>query len=124
MNSSWAVRVHRGELVEFQVDGTEGSAVAGLRDCVVQHRANAPRPVWNPDIPNEADFLSQWQPVPDNGVFGNGFRAQWELFLSHVVAGTPFRHDLLAGARGVQLAEIGARSAAEGRRLDVPELTL
>jgi predicted dehydrogenase len=124
MNSSWAVRVHRGELVEFQVDGTEGSVVAGLRDCVVQHRANTPRPVWNPDIPNEGDFLSQWQPVPDNGVFGNGFRAQWELFLSHVVAGTPFRHDLLAGARGVQLAEIGARSAAEGRRLDVPELTL
>ena len=124
MNSSWAVRVHRGELVEFQVDGTEGSAVAGLRDCAVQHRANAPRPVWNPDIPNETDFLSQWQPVPDNGVFGNGFRAQWELFLSHVVAGTPFRHDLLAGARGVQLAEIGIRSAAEGRRLDVPQLTL
>ena len=124
MNSSWAVRVHRGELAEFQVDGTEGSAVAGLRDCVAQHRAGAPRPIWNPDIPNETDFLSQWQPVPDNGVFGNGFRAQWELFLSHVVAGTPFRHDLLAGARGVQLAEIGMRSAAEGRRLDVPELTV
>jgi len=122
MNSSWAVRVHRGELVEFQVDGTEGSAVAGLRDCVVQHRAAAPRPVWNPDVPNDVDFLSQWQPVPDNGVFGNGFRAQWELFLSHVVAGTPFRHDLFAGARGVQLAELGIQSAAEGRRVEVPEL--
>lgn len=124
INSSWAVRVHRGELVEFQVDGTEGSAVAGLRDCVIQHRAAAPRPIWNPDIPNEVDFYSQWQPVPDNGVFGNGFRAQWELFLSHVVAGTPFPHDLLAGARGVQLAELGMRSAAEARRVDIPELTL
>lgn len=124
INSSWAVRVHRGELVEFQVDGTEGSAVAGLRDCVIQHRGAAPRPVWNPDIPNEVDFLSQWQPVPDNAVFGNGFRAQWELFLSHVAAGTSFPHDLLAGARGVQLAELGTRSAAEARRVDVPELTL
>jgi predicted dehydrogenase len=122
MNSSWAVRVHRGELVEFQVDGTEGSAVAGLRDCVVQHRAATPRPVWNPDVPNDVDFLSQWQPVPDNGVFGNGFRAEWELFFSHVVAGTPFRHDLFAGARGVQLAELGAKSDAEGIRVDVPEL--
>jgi len=124
VNSSWAVRVHRGELAEFQVDGTEGSAVAGLRDCVVQHRAVTPRPIWNPDVPDDADFLSQWQPVPGNGVSGNGFRAQWELFLSHVVGGTPFPHGLLAGARGVQLAEIGMRSAAEGRRLAVPELSL
>ncbi|NED89805.1 gfo/Idh/MocA family oxidoreductase, partial [Streptomyces sp. SID11233] len=38
INSSWAVRVNRDELVEFQVDGTEGSAVAGLRNCRVQHR--------------------------------------------------------------------------------------
>jgi len=123
VNSSWAVRVHREELVEFQVDGTEGSAVAGLRECVFQHRAGTPRPVWNPDIPSEHRFLDQWQPVPDNGEFGNGFKTQWELFLSHVVSGTPFPHDLLAGARGVQLAEIGLASAAQGRRLDVPELT-
>ncbi|HSZ41897.1 MAG TPA: Gfo/Idh/MocA family oxidoreductase [Trebonia sp.] len=122
VNSSWAVRVHRAELVEFQVDGTEGSAVAGLRECVFQHRAGTPRPVWNPDIPSEHRFLDQWQPVPDNADFGNGFRAQWELFLAHVVRGTPFPHDLLDGAKGVQLAELGMASAAEGRRLDVPEL--
>jgi predicted dehydrogenase len=123
VNMSWAVRVHRGELVEFQVDGTEGSAVAGLRECVFQHRAGTPRPVWNPDIPSEHRFLDQWQPVPDNTDFGNGFRAQWELFLAHVVAGTPFPHDLLDGARGVQLAELGMASAQQGRRLEVPELT-
>jgi predicted dehydrogenase len=118
------VRVHRKELVEFQVDGTEGSAVAGLRECVAQHRGVAPRPVWNPDIPNETLFAAQWQQVPDNGVFDNGFKVQWERFLSHVVAGTPFPHDLLSGARGVQLAELGMASAREGRRFDVPELTL
>jgi predicted dehydrogenase len=123
VNSSWAVRVHRAELVEFQVDGTEGSAVAGLRECVFQHRAGTPRPVWNPDIPSEHRFLDQWQAAPDNADFGNGFRAQWELFLSHVVSGTPFPHDLLDGAKGVQLAELGQASAAAGRRLDVPELT-
>jgi predicted dehydrogenase len=123
VNSSWTVRVHRAELVEFQVDGTEGSAVAGLRDCVFQHRAGTPRPVWNPDVPSEHRFLDQWQPVPDNDDFGNGFRAQWELFLAHVSTGTPFPHDLLDAARGVQLAELGMASAAQGRRLPVPELT-
>jgi predicted dehydrogenase len=128
INSSWAVRVHRDELVEFQVDGTHGSAVAGLRGCRVQHRSATPKPVWNPDLPVTESFRDQWQEVPDNlppGVgFENGFKAQWELFLRHVVLDEPYGWDLVAGARGVQLAELGLRSSAEGRRLDVPELTL
>lgn len=142
INSSWAVRVHRDELVEFQVDGTEGSAVAGLHRCRAQHRAATPRPVWDPDLPVGDDFRAQWQEVPANtppggtgahpahgtppGGTGDGgaFRAQWELFLRHVVLDEPWRWDLLAGARGVQLAELGLASAAQGRRLDVPELTL
>ncbi|KAB2972858.1 Gfo/Idh/MocA family oxidoreductase [Streptomyces sp. SS1-1] len=124
INSSWTVRVHRDELVEFQVDGTEGSAVAGLRRCRVQHRGTTPRPVWNPDLPAAYSFRDQWQEVPDNEEFDNGFKAQWELFLRHVYAGAPYSWDLLAGARGVQLAELGLRSSAEGRRLDVPEVTL
>ncbi|KNE82492.1 MULTISPECIES: Gfo/Idh/MocA family protein [Streptomyces] len=124
INSSWAVRVHRDELVEFQVDGTEGSAVAGLRGCRAQHRSATPKPVWNPDLPATESFREQWQEVPDNEEFDNGFKAQWELFLRHVVLDEPWSWDLLAGARGVQLAELGLRSAAEGRRLDVPELSL
>ncbi|MGW2861484.1 Gfo/Idh/MocA family protein [Streptomyces sp. NPDC001205] len=124
INSSWAVRVHRDELVEFQVDGTEGSAVAGLRDCRVQHRVSTPRPVWNPDLPATEPFRAQWQEVPDNEVFDNGFKAQWELFLRHVALDEPYHWDLFAGARGVQLAELGLRSCAEGRRLDVPEIAL
>ena len=124
LNSSWAVRVFRDELVEFQVDGTEGSAVAGLRRCRVQHRAVTPKPVWNPDLPVTEDFRSQWSEVPDNEDFDNGFKVQWEAFLRHVVAGEPFRWDFLAGARGVQLAELGLRSAREGRRVEVPELGL
>ncbi|WBB81028.1 Gfo/Idh/MocA family oxidoreductase [Micromonospora sp. WMMD882] len=122
LNSSWCVRVHRDELVEFQVDGTEGSAVAGLRGCKVQHRAVTPKPVWNPDLPVTESFRSQWTEVPDNEEFDNGFKVQWEAFLRHVVAGEPFRWDFLAGARGVQLAELGLRSAREGVRVEVPEL--
>ncbi|MFJ4435824.1 Gfo/Idh/MocA family protein [Streptomyces sp. NPDC088923] len=124
INSSWAVRVNRDELVEFQVDGTEGSAVAGLRGCRVQHRSSTPKPVWNPDLPATEVFREQWQEVPDNGEFGNGFKAQWELFLRHVYADAPYHWDLLAGARGVQLAELGLKSSAEGRRVDVPEIAL
>jgi predicted dehydrogenase len=126
VNSSWAVRVDRDELVEFQVDGTEGSAVAGLRNCRVQHRGSTPRPTWNPDLPAAYRYREQWQEVPDNGEFDNGFKAQWEQFLAHVATdgAVPFGNDLLAGARGVQLAELGLRSAAEGRRIDIPELSL
>ncbi|MGW2871622.1 Gfo/Idh/MocA family protein [Kitasatospora sp. NPDC001225] len=124
INSSWAVRVDRDELVEFQVDGTEGSAVAGLRECRFQHRAATPKPVWNPDLPATEPFRAQWQRVPDNEEFDNGFKAQWELFLRHVTTGSPYHWDLLEGAKGVQLAELGLRSAREGRRMDVPELSL
>ncbi|MET9616984.1 Gfo/Idh/MocA family protein [Kitasatospora indigofera] len=123
INSSWAVRVDRDELVEFQVDGTEGSAVAGLRNCRFQHRAGTPRPVWNPDLPVTEPFREQWQQVPDNDEFDNGFKAQWEQFLAHVVADAPFPYDLLAGAKGVQLAELAQESARTGRRLTVPPLT-
>ncbi len=122
VNSSWAVRVHRDELVEFQVDGTLGSAVAGLRECRVQHRATTPMPVWNPDLPATEEFRAQWQRVPDNEEFENGFKAQWSAFLRHVVDGAPFPWDFAAGARGVQLGELGLRAAREGRRIEVPEL--
>lgn len=122
VNSSWAVRVHRDELLELQVDGVEGSAVAGLRECRAQHRATTPRPVWNPDLPETSAFRSQWQRVPDNQELDNAFRVQWELFLRHVAAGAPYSYDLWAGARGVQLAELGLRSAREGRRIEIPAL--
>ncbi|WP_026401816.1 MULTISPECIES: Gfo/Idh/MocA family protein [Actinomadura] len=123
INSSWTTRVFRDELVEFQVDGTEGSAVAGLRRCRVQHRSMTPKPVWNPDLPPTEDFRSQWQEVPDNIEFDNGFKTQWEMFLRHVAEDAPFPWDFYAGARGVQLAELGLRAWREGRRLDVPELS-
>jgi predicted dehydrogenase len=123
INSSWCVRVYRNELVEFQVDGTEGSAVAGLRSCRVQHRATTPMPVWNPDLPVTEPFRDQWQVVPDNADLDNGFRTQWEQFLRHVLEDAPHPYDFLAGARGVQLAELGLQSSAEGRRLEIPELT-
>ncbi|SHN47765.1 Gfo/Idh/MocA family protein [Cryptosporangium aurantiacum] len=117
INSSWCTRVNRDELVEFQVDGVEGSAVAGLHRCRIQHRAATPMPTWDPDAPTTERFRDQWQEVPDNGVTDNGFKVQWEAFLRHVCAGTPFPHDFASGARGVALAEAGLRSAAEGRRV-------
>jgi len=122
INSSWATRVYRDELFNLQVDGTEGSAVAGLRDCKTQHRVNTPRPTWNPDLPNPFRFREHWLEVPDNGEFENGFKVQWEMFLRHVVRNTPFPHTFVDGARGVQLAELGLRSWAERRWLDVPSL--
>jgi predicted dehydrogenase len=124
VNSSWAVRVNRRELVELQVDGTDGSAVAGLRHCAVQHRVSTPRAVWNPDLPDPADYPAQWTDVPDNAEFGNGFKMQWEQFLRAVTEGAPFPWDLAEGAKGVQLAELARQSSAEGRRVDVPPLAV
>jgi predicted dehydrogenase len=124
INSSWAVRVRRDDLVTFQVDGTHGSAVAGLTRCFTQARSETPRPVWNPDEPQTMNFFSQWTEVPDTIHYDNGFKIQWEDFVRHVVADAPWKHDLMEGARGVQLAELGLQSWAERRWIDVPELKL
>jgi len=122
INSSWSFRVYRDELFSMQVDGTLGSAVAGLRECKAQHRVNTPRPVWNPDVPNPIDFRDSWQDVPDNMVFDNAFKVQWEMYLRHVAEDAPFPHDFLEGARGVQLAELGLKSWKERKWIDVPAL--
>jgi predicted dehydrogenase len=121
-NSSWTVRVRRDDLLTLQVDGTKGSAVAGLRECYIQHYGNTPRPVWNPDIAQPINFFEGWSKVPDQEVYDNAFKAQWELFLKHVVKDDPFPWDLREGAKGVQLAEKGLESSQRRCWLDIPEL--
>jgi predicted dehydrogenase len=121
-NSSWCVRVRRDDLLTLQVDGTDGSAVAGLRDCKIQHGAMTPKPVWNPDIDSPIDFFAGWQSVPTNQHYDNAFKAQWELFLRHVVLDEPFPWTLREAAKGVQLAEIGVESWKQRRWMDVPAL--
>ena len=124
VNSSWAVRVNRRELLELQVDGTRGSAVAGLRHCAVQHRVTTPMPVWNPDLPDPIDYPEQWTDMPDTMAFGNGFKVQWEQFLCAAAQRSPVPWDLAQGARGVLLAGLALQSSAEGRRIDVPRLVV
>jgi len=121
-NSSWTVRVRRDDLLTLQVDGTKGSAVAGLRECYIQHYGNTPKPVWNPDIPQPINFFEGWSKVPEQETFENAFKVQWELFLKHVVKGDPFPWDLKEGAKGVQLAEKGIESWENRRWVDIPEL--
>ncbi len=122
-NSSWVTRVRRDDLLTLQVDGTKGSAVAGLRDCWTQHYGNTPKPVWNPDIPNPINFYEGWSKVPEQEVFDNAFKAQWELFLKHVVKDEPFRWNLLEGAKGVQLAEKGLESWAKRAWVEIGPLS-
>jgi len=121
-NSSWTTRVRRDDLLVLQVDGTKGSAVAGLRDCYTQDYGGTPRPVWNPDIPQPIDFYDGWQKVSEQETYMNAFRAQWELFLKHVVFDEPFPWDLLEGAKGVQLAEKGYASWKERKWMDLEQL--
>jgi predicted dehydrogenase len=123
-NSSWTTRVDRDDLVTFQVDGTLGSAVAGLRDCKVQHRVTTPKPVWNPDIPNTIDFRSQWESLPENRTYDNGFKIQWEQFLRHVEEDAAFPWDLLEGAKGTQLSDLGLKAWHEKKWVTVPSLEI
>jgi len=124
INSSWVTRVRRDDLVTFHVDGTLGSAVAGLHKCYIQPRAATPKPVWNPDIPQVIDFFESWQEMPETRIFDNGFKAQWEMFLRHVAEDGPWPYGLEAGAKGVQLAILGQQSCKERRWVDVPALGL
>ena len=124
INMSWAVRVYRDDLVTFQVDGVNGSAVAGLSDCVMQSRKMTPRPVWNPDEKQTHDFYADWQPVPDKQVYDNGFKTQWEMFIRHVVEDAPYKYTLIEGAKGVQLVENALQSWEERRWVDVPKLSV
>ena len=124
VNSSWTTRVRRDDLVTFHVDGTHGSAVAGLTDCRAQSRVNTPRPVWNPDVRQTMNFMDQWQDVPDTETYDNGFKIQWEHFIRHVVEDAPYRWTLPEGAKGVQLVEAALQSWKERRWVDVPSIAL
>lgn len=124
VNSSWVTRVRRDDLVTFHVDGTHGSAVAGLTDCRSQSRVNTPRPVWNPDTRQTMPFFEQWQEVPDTQPYDNGFKLQWEQFLRHVAEDAPWRFTLPEGAKGVQLVEAALASWKERRWVDVPALAV
>lgn len=121
-NSSWCVRVRRDDLFTMQVDGTDGSAVAGLRECLVQSEADTPRPVWNPDVANPIDFYAGWKPFDADQTYDNAFKVQWELFLRHVALDEPFRWDFREGAKGTQLAELGLKAWADRVWVDVPDL--
>jgi len=122
INSSWCTRVRRDDLVTFHVDGTLGSAVAGLQKCWSQARVNTPRPVWNPDVPQPIRFFETWAEVPDSANYDNGFKTEWEMFIRHLYDGAPFKWTLVEGAKGVQLAEAGLKSWKERRWIDIPPL--
>ena len=121
-NSSWCVRVRRDDLVTFQVDGTQGSAVAGLTRCFAQSLADTPRPVWNPDVRQAHDFLADWREIPDETAYDNAFKVEWELFIRHVCEGAPFKWNLLEGAKGLQLVDCAIKSWRARRWIDVPRL--
>ena len=120
--SSWCTRVRRDDLVTVQVDGTTGSAVAGLHRCLTQSQSDTPRPVWNPDEPQQMQFANQWQEVYQDESFDNGFKSQWISFLRHLLEGGPYQYDLMEGVKGVQLAEAALVSWRTRHWVDVPVL--
>lgn len=122
VTTSWASRVKRDDLIQIQIDGTLGSAVAGGHKCVVQSLAATPRPVWDVNAPQAMNFDAQWQDVPDIEPFKNSYRQGWEQFLLHVAQGDALRSTILEGAKDVQLTELCYQSDRERRWVDVPPL--
>jgi predicted dehydrogenase len=122
VTTSWATRVKRDDLIQIQIDGTLGSALAGGHKCFVQSLAATPKPVWNVEVPQAMNFDAQWQEVPDNEPFKNSYRWGWEQFLRHVAQGDPLASPMLEGARDVQFTELCYQSDRERRWIDVPEL--
>jgi len=124
IGSSWASRVKRDDLLQIQVDGTSGSAVAGLHRCFIQPAVTTPRPFFSPEQPQAMVFDEQWQEMPEIEPFENGYRAGWELFLRHIAEDAPFPAPLLEGAKSVQLAEACYRSHRERRWVDLEPLAI
>ncbi len=122
INFSWCVRVRRDDLVTFKVDGTKGSAVAGLHDCWTQSHVNTPRPVWNPDNRANANYFDDWLTVPDTQEFTNAFRIEWEMFIRHLYGEGQWRHGLVEGAKGLQLVAAAHRSNKEKRWIELDKL--
>ena len=123
-NSSWTTRVRRDDLLTLHIDGTKGSAVAGLRECYTQSYEETPIPVWNPDVKQPINFFENWNKVEAQEHYENAFKVQWEMFLKHVVLDTPFTNDLLEGAKGIQLAELGIESWEKRAWVPVNDLKL
>ena len=123
-NSSWATRVRRDDLLTLQIDGIDGSAVAGLNKCYIQKHRDTPRVVWNPDVEFPVNYYNDWQEIQRSQHYENAFKIQWELFLKHVVCDTPFRWSFLEGAKGLQLADLALQSWDRRCWIDVPNLLI
>jgi predicted dehydrogenase len=120
---SWATRVRRDDLLTLQIDGTGGSAIAGLHRCWMQAKADTPTiQHFNPDRDLGLDYRADWQDVTGSGPYTNPYRMGWENFLRHVDDDTPLTNDLTAGIRDVQLAEACYRSATERKWVSFDEI--
>jgi predicted dehydrogenase len=122
VTTSWATRVKRDDLIQIQIDGTLGSAVAGGHRCFVQSLAATPKPLWNADAPQTMNFDEQWLEIPDNEPFKNSYRSGWEQFLRHVAQDDLLPSSILEGVKDVQLTELCYQSDRERRWIDVPAL--
>ena len=123
INSSWVTRVYRDDLVIFQVDGTHGSAVAGLQSLQGPAARGDAAPGVEPGREADATISAPTgRRCPIREPYPNGFRSQWEMFIRHVVEDAPWLYTLREGAKGLQLVEAAQKSWRERRWVDVPAL--
>ena len=122
MNSSWCVRVDRDELFELQVDGTDGSAVAGLRECRIQPAVATPARSGTRTCPDPIDHRAAWRRCPRSTARERLQACSGSTSCATSCSTSRSRGTSSRAARGVQLAELGEQSWRERRWVDVPEL--
>ena len=120
--SSWATRVRRDDLLTFQIDGTQGSANAGLHRCYVQTGAQTPHTAhFSVATDLNIDYRVKWTEVHDGVSPTNPYRVGWENFLRHVGTGAPMPADLAAGIRDVQFAQACYQSMKDAKWIDLAQ---
>lgn len=122
VSSSWATRIRGDDMLTMQIDGSGGSAVAGLHHCYIMPAAATSKPHFDIDKPRTYSLNDDWMEVPEVWPGKNGYRQGWEMFLHHIAEGTPNTTTLLAGAKHLQLADACLQSHKERRWVELEEL--
>ena len=125
INSSWAVRVYRDELVEFQIDGTHGSAVAGLNKCVAQQRAPHPEAGLEPGPAGHRSrsATSGWR-SPPTPIWTTASSCSGRSSSATSPPAGRTASTCCPPPAACSSPNSGLQSSAEGRRLEIPEIAL
>ena len=124
ITNSWATRVRRDDTMVVQIDGTRARRWPAASAASRQARSTRRRSSSAAARPAEMDFSAHWQEVPDTLPVRTPSGSAGRLSCATSPRMRPYLPTLVEGAKAVQLADLAYRSVAEGRWMELPDLTL